>query len=143
MPAVLRRALRLHTLCHRALSSSSDNYLLQVLNARVYDACVVTPLQPAVALSLQLGNDIYLKREDTQPVNSFKIRGAFNKLIKLSEEQLARGVVACSAGNHAQGVAMSASKLGCRGVIVMPLATPDIKVNAVRTFGGDTTEVRG
>jgi threonine dehydratase len=83
-----------------------------------------------------------LKREDTQPVFSFKIRGAYNKMAHLTKEQLARGVVACSAGNHAQGVAMSARMLGCRAVIVMPLATPTIKVNAVRVHGGPTVEVR-
>ena len=83
-----------------------------------------------------------LKREDTQPVFSFKIRGAYNKMAHLSEEQLKRGVVACSAGNHAQGVAKSANMLGCRAIIVMPLATPAIKVNSVRVHGGSTVEVR-
>jgi threonine dehydratase len=83
-----------------------------------------------------------LKREDTQPVFSFKIRGAYNKMAHLTQEELARGVVACSAGNHAQGVAMSARMLGCRAVIVMPLATPSIKVNSVRVHGGTTVEVR-
>lgn len=83
-----------------------------------------------------------MKREDAQPVFSFKIRGAYNKMAHLSKSQLARGVVACSAGNHAQGVALSASKLGCQAVIVMPLATPSIKVNSVRMHGGPTVEVR-
>jgi threonine dehydratase len=85
---------------------------------------------------------VLLKREDTQPVFSFKIRGAYNKMAHLTKEQLGRGVVACSAGNHAQGVAMSARMLGCRAIIVMPLATPNIKVNAVRVHGGPTVEVR-
>jgi len=85
---------------------------------------------------------VYLKREDTQDVFSFKIRGAYNRMAHLTKEQLASGVVACSAGNHAQGVAKSANMLGCRAVIVMPLATPTIKVNAVRTHGGPTVEVR-
>lgn len=89
-----------------------------------------------------LNNTVYLKREDTQPVFSFKIRGAYNKMASLSEEALARGVVACSAGNHAQGVALSARMLGCRAVICMPMATPAIKVNSVRAHGGDTVEVR-
>jgi threonine dehydratase len=89
-----------------------------------------------------LKNTILLKREDTQPVFSFKIRGAYNKMAHLTKEELDQGVVACSAGNHAQGVALSARMLGCRAVIVMPLATPSIKVNAVRTHGGDTVEVR-
>ena len=89
-----------------------------------------------------LNNTVLLKREDTQPVFSFKIRGAYNKMASLSEEALSCGVVACSAGNHAQGVALSARMLGCRAVICMPMATPSIKVNAVRTHGGDTVEVR-
>lgn len=89
-----------------------------------------------------LKNTILLKREDTQPVFSFKIRGAYNKMAHLTTSELELGVVACSAGNHAQGVAMSARMLQCRAVIVMPLATPAIKVNAVRTHGGSTVEVR-
>jgi threonine synthase len=89
-----------------------------------------------------LKNNIFLKREDTQPVFSFKIRGAYNKMAHLTRAELDMGVVACSAGNHAQGVAFSARKLGCHAVIVMPLATPSIKVNAVRTHGGPTVEVR-
>ena len=83
-----------------------------------------------------------MKREDTQPVFSFKVRGAYNKMAHLTREELDRGVVACSAGNHAQGVALAARMLKCRAVIVMPLATPSIKVNAVRTHGGPTVEVR-
>jgi threonine dehydratase len=89
-----------------------------------------------------LKNTVLLKREDTQPVFSFKIRGAYNKMAHLSSEELNNGVVACSAGNHAQGVALSARMLGCRAVIVMPLATPAIKVNSVRVHGGPTVEVR-
>lgn len=85
---------------------------------------------------------MFLKREDQQPVFSFKIRGAYNKIAKLSPELLAKGVVTCSAGNHAQGVAMSASKLGINATIVMPLATPQIKVQAVRRFGGPTVVVK-
>ncbi len=117
-------------------------YLSRVLNARVYDVCDETMLQEAPFLSRALNNTVLLKREDTSPVFSFKIRGAYNKLSALPEEARARGVVACSAGNHAQGVAMSARMLGCRAVIVMPLATPGIKVNSVRAHGGDTVEVR-
>ena len=93
-------------------------------------------------LSQHLKNTVLLKREDTQPVFSFKIRGAYNKMAHLTRAELANGVVACSAGNHAQGVAMSARMLGCRAVIVMPLATPSIKVNSVRVHGGPTVEVR-
>lgn len=89
-----------------------------------------------------LNNTVLLKREDTQPVFSFKIRGAYNKMASLPSTSLSRGVVACSAGNHAQGVALSARILGCRAVICMPLATPSIKVNAVRAHGGETVEVR-
>lgn len=89
-----------------------------------------------------LQNTIYLKREDTQPVFSFKIRGAYNKMAHLSPDQLSNGVVACSAGNHAQGVALSARMLQCHAIIVMPLATPSIKVNSVRLHGGPTVEVR-
>ena len=89
-----------------------------------------------------LKNTVFLKREDTQPVFSFKIRGAYNKMAHLSPDELNQGVVACSAGNHAQGVALSSRMLGCRAVIVMPLATPVIKVTAVRAHGGPTVEVR-
>jgi len=117
-------------------------YLSRILNARVYDAAVETDLQQAQNLSNHLKNTILLKREDTQPVFSFKIRGAYNKMAHLTREELDKGVVACSAGNHAQGVAMSARMLGCRAVIVMPLATPSIKVNSVRVHGGPTVEVR-
>lgn len=117
-------------------------YLSKILNARVYDACIETELQHAKNLSSHLKNTILLKREDTQPVFSFKIRGAYNKMAHLSEADLSRGVVCCSAGNHAQGVAMSARMLKCRAVIVMPIATPSIKVNSVRVHGGPTVEVR-
>lgn len=117
-------------------------YLSRILNARVYEAAVETELQYAKNLSAHLNNKVYLKREDTQPVFSFKLRGAYNKMAHLTREELDRGVVACSAGNHAQGVAMAARMLGCHAVIVMPLATPAIKVNSVRVHGGPTVEVR-
>jgi len=117
-------------------------YLSRILNARVYDAAIETELQEAKNLSNQLKNTVLLKREDTQPVFSFKIRGAYNKMAHLTREDLLKGVVACSAGNHAQGVALSARMLNCRAVIVMPLATPSIKVNAVRVHGGPKVEVR-
>ena len=97
---------------------------------------------PLLHTQQHLKNTIYLKREDTQPVFSFKIRGAYNKMTHFSPAELAAGVVACSAGNHAQGVALSARRLQCRAIIVMPLATPNIKVNAVRVHGGPTVEVR-
>lgn len=96
----------------------------------------------AFVFSQHLNNNVYLKREDQQPVFSFKLRGAYNKMAHLSREELDRGVVACSAGNHAQGVAKSARMLQCRAVIVMPLATPSIKVSSVRMHGGSIVEVR-
>ena len=114
-----------------------NNYLGKILNARVYDLARETPLQHAANLSAQLQNRVLLKREDMQPVFSFKIRGAYNKIAQLSREQLAAGIVACSAGNHAQGVALSAVHLGIDAVIIMPTATPAIKVNAVRKLGGN------
>lgn len=117
-------------------------YLNRILNARVYEAAIETELQHAQNLSALLKNTVLLKREDTQPVFSFKIRGAFNRMAHLSPDELSKGVVACSAGNHAQGVALSSKMLECRAIIVMPLATPAIKVNAVRAHGGPTVEVR-
>jgi threonine dehydratase len=113
------------------------DYLEKVLNAQVYDVAVQTPLEVAGNLSARVGNKIILKREDLQPVFSFKLRGAYNKISSLSPEKLKRGVICASAGNHAQGVALSASKVGCRAVIVMPTSTPGIKVDAVRRFGGE------
>ncbi|HEY0865948.1 MAG TPA: threonine ammonia-lyase, biosynthetic [Fimbriimonas sp.] len=114
-----------------------DSILRQALLARVYDVAVETPLEYAPMLSQRTGNHVWLKREDEQPVFSFKLRGAYNKIASLSAEALAGGVVAASAGNHAQGVALSARKLGARAVIVMPQTTPSIKVDAVRALGGE------
>ncbi|MBX9964881.1 MAG: threonine ammonia-lyase, biosynthetic [Burkholderiales bacterium] len=113
----------------------NDDYLTRILTARVYDVAVETPLERAPLLSRRLGNDLLLKREDLQPVFSFKIRGAYNKMAQLTTAQLKRGVIAASAGNHAQGVALSAQKLGCKAVIVMPVTTPRIKVDAVAARG--------
>jgi len=113
-----------------------EQYVKKILTSRVYDVAVETPLQPARQLSERLGNQILLKREDLQPVFSFKIRGAYNKVAQLSEAELARGVVTASAGNHAQGVALAARHLGIKAVIVMPRTTPEIKVQAVRARGG-------
>ena len=112
------------------------DYLQRILNARVYDVAIETPLEPAKRLSARLGNQVLLKREDTQPVHSFKLRGAYNKMARLSATELARGVVCSSAGNHAQGVALSARKLGCAAHIVMPVTTPALKADAVRALGG-------
>jgi threonine dehydratase len=111
--------------------------LKMILTSRVYEAAVETPLEEAAGLSRDLGNRVLLKREDLQPVFSFKLRGAYNKIAHLSEEELGRGVIAASAGNHAQGVAFSAKKLGIRAVIVMPVTTPRIKVAAVEGYGAE------
>ncbi|HSP57130.1 MAG TPA: threonine ammonia-lyase, biosynthetic [Halomonas sp.] len=107
----------------------------KILQARVYEAAVETPISPAPFLSRRFNNQILIKREDLQPVYSFKIRGAYNKMAQLSEEQKAKGVIAASAGNHAQGLAMAAKLMGVKAVIVMPRITPDIKVQAVRARG--------
>jgi threonine dehydratase len=112
-------------------------YLKRILTARVYDVAQETPLERAEWLSRRLGNDVLLKREDLQPVFSFKLRGAYNRMSRLDEGQLARGVIAASAGNHAQGVALSAQRLGCRAVIVMPVTTPQVKIDAVRARGAE------
>lgn len=113
----------------------ADNYIKRILEANVYDVAVETPLSTAQFLSDRLKNTILIKREDEQPVYSFKCRGAYNCISKKSPEELARGVVTASAGNHAQGVAMSAQKLGIKATIVMPLTTPEIKVASVRARG--------
>ena len=112
------------------------DYLTRILTSSVYDVAVETPLKPARNLSRRLKNNILLKREDLQPVFSFKIRGAYNKMAALSPTELERGVITASAGNHAQGVALSAQTLGCRATIVMPETTPQIKVDAVKERGG-------
>ena len=111
------------------------DYLEKILNARVYDVAVETPLEPAPSLSHRLHNEVLLKREDMQPVFSFKLRGAYNKMVHLTPAALARGVIAASAGNHAQGVALSAQRLGCKATIVMPVTTPQIKIDAVKARG--------
>ena len=113
-----------------------EHYVKKILTSRVYDIAVETPLQTARQLSERLGNKIWLKREDLQPVFSFKIRGAYNKLTQLSAEERARGVVTASAGNHAQGLALAAKVLGVKATIVMPKTTPEIKVEGVRSRGG-------
>ncbi|MDO9096470.1 MAG: threonine ammonia-lyase, biosynthetic [Rubrivivax sp.] len=113
------------------------DYLKRVLTARVYDVAIETALQPARSLSRRLGNTVLLKREDQQPVFSFKLRGAYNKMAQLAPEMLAAGVICASAGNHAQGVALSAKRLNCRAVIVMPVTTPKLKIDAVAALGGE------
>src|SRR5262245_61737316 len=114
-----------------------NDYLERVLKARVYDVASESPLELAPALSKRLGNRLLIKREDLQPVFSFKLRGAYNKMAGLSPKALKRGVIAASAGNHAQGVALAAQRLGCRAVIVMPITTPRIKVEAVAARGAE------
>lgn len=118
------------------IATMLEHYVKMILTSRVYDVAVETPLQPARRLSARLGNQILLKREDLQPVFSFKIRGAYNKLAQLSAEELARGVVTASAGNHAQGLALAARELGIKATIVMPRTTPELKVQGVRDRGG-------
>ncbi|KAG1655823.1 hypothetical protein FOA52_008386 [Chlamydomonas sp. UWO 241] len=114
----------------------SDGYLRAVLTARVYDVAIQTPLEVAKKMSGASGNTIMLKREDLQPVFSFKLRGAYNKMASLPKSDLERGVITASAGNHAQGVALAAGRLGCKAIICMPVSTPDIKVANVRRLGG-------
>ncbi len=116
-------------------------WLRRILEARVYDVARETSLDVAPALSERLGATVLLKREDQQPVHSFKLRGAYNKMVGLSPQERARGVIAASAGNHAQGVALGAARLGMHAVIVMPATAPQVKVDAVRQLGGEWVEV--
>jgi threonine dehydratase len=118
-------------------AGSRADYLQRILTARVYDVAQETALEHARALSSRLGNHVLLKREDQQSVFSFKLRGAYNKMVHLKAAQLARGVICASAGNHAQGVALAAKRLGCRAVVVMPVTTPRVKVDAVQSLGGE------
>tara|TARA_R110001592_G_scaffold2863_5_gene16127 strand:+ start:1006 stop:2523 length:1518 start_codon:yes stop_codon:yes gene_type:complete len=113
-----------------------QSYIKKILKARVYDVAIESPVDEMPLLSKRLANNVLLKREDLQPVFSFKLRGAYNKMISLSEEERSKGVVAASAGNHAQGLALAALKLGVKATIVMPKTTPQIKVDAVRARGG-------
>ena len=117
------------------------DYLKKILTARVYDVAVETPLEAAPHLSLRTKNQVFLKREDMQSVFSFKLRGAYNKMAHLSPKQLKNGVICASAGNHAQGVALSANRLGCRAVIAMPTTTPPVKIQAVKEHGGKNVEI--
>ena len=121
----------------KTLPVSHPDYLKKILTAKVYDVAIESALEPARSLSRRIGNPVLLKREDQQPVFSFKLRGAYNKMAHLAPEQLAQGVICASAGNHAQGVALSAKKLGCRALIVMPVTTPKLKIDAVLALGGE------
>src|SRR6188508_3600830 len=114
-----------------------ESYIERILKARVYEVAVETPLEEAPRLSRRLGNRVLYKREDLQPVFSFKLRGAYNKIAHLSDSVAKRGVICASAGNHAQGVALAAKRRGIPALIVMPQTTPNIKVNAVRDLGGE------
>src|SRR6187401_3254385 len=114
-----------------------DNYIERILKARVYDVASETPLDHAARLSHRLENRVMLKREDLQPVFSFKLRGAYNKIAHLAESAAKRGVICASAGNHAQGVALAAKRRGIPATIVMPQTTPQIKVQAVIDLGGE------
>ncbi len=120
-----------------ARATRPPDYLQRILTARVYDVAIESSLERASNLSERLANTVLLKREDEQPVFSFKLRGAYNKMAHLSRAQLARGVICASAGNHAQGVAFSARQLDCKAVIVMPVTTPALKVDAVRALGSE------
>ncbi|KPY32238.1 Threonine dehydratase, partial [Pseudomonas syringae pv. primulae] len=136
----LQRLLRNNDLQgHDAMSHGQpdllNHYARKILTSRVYDVAIETPLHGARQLSERLGNQVLLKREDLQPVFSFKIRGAYNKLAQLTAEDAARGVVTASAGNHAQGLALAARELGIKATIVMPRTTPEIKVEGVRSRG--------
>ena len=112
-----------------------ENYVKKILSSRVYELAQETPLSPAPLLSRRFGTQVFLKREDLQPVYSFKLRGAYNKISQLSEAQKAAGVITASAGNHAQGVAMASKHLGIKATIVMGRNTPSIKINAVKDRG--------
>src|SRR5690606_3508179 len=143
-PIAVRKASHRAAASHRlvekpnpASMSTAVDYPARIRDARVYEVAIETPLEPARALSARLKNRVLLKREDLQPVFSFKLRGAYNKLSRLPPAALERGVICSSAGNHAQGVALSARRLGTRAVIVMPVTTPSIKVDAVKALGGE------
>jgi len=125
----------LHVLKLKNITDMPQSYIKRILDARVYDVARETPIDEAALLSRRFNNQVWLKREDLQPVFSFKLRGAYNKMVRLSAEQRACGVVAASAGNHAQGLAMAAAKMNVKAIIVMPRTTPQIKVDAVRARG--------
>src|SRR5256885_7907932 len=124
-----------------SMTTRARDYLKRILGARVYDVAIETPIDEAPGISARLRNRVLLKREDMQPVFSFKLRGAYNKMSGLPKAALKRGVIAASAGNHAQGVALSAQRLGCRAAIVMPVTTPRIKVDAVVGRGAEVVLV--
>ena len=121
----------------KARALQPADYLKKILTARVYDVAVESALEVAKNLSRRIHNTVLLKREDQQPVHSFKLRGAYNKMAHLTPEQLKQGVICASAGNHAQGVALGAKRLGTKAIIVMPTTTPSVKIEAVKALGGE------
>src|SRR5215472_10880043 len=121
----------------RCRTAMPVDYLKKILTAKVYDVAIESPLELAPTLSARIGNRVLLKREDQQPIFSFKLRGAYNRMAHLSAAERSRGVVAASAGNHAQGVALAARRLACKATIVMPVTTPAIKVQAVQAHGAE------
>jgi threonine dehydratase len=129
------RSYSYHTKRTANVSAMLDRYLDMIRNSRVYDVAVNTPMTPAERLSRRLGNTVLMKREDLQSVHSFKLRGAYNKIAGLSAQERDAGVIAASAGNHAQGVALAARRLGVKALIAMPRTTPSIKVESVRDYG--------
>ena len=120
-----------------AFEDMLEKTIKMILRAPVYDVARETPLDEAPSISKRIGNRVWLKREDMQSVFSYKIRGAYNMMVSLTPAELERGVIAASAGNHAQGVALAAAKLGAKATIVMPKTTPEIKIEAVRRLGAD------
>lgn len=121
----------------KARALQPADYLKKILTARVYDVAVESELEVAKNLSRRIHNTVLLKREDQQPVHSFKLRGAYNKMAHLTPAQLKKGVICASAGNHAQGVALGAKRLGTKAIIVMPTTTPSVKIEAVKALGGE------
>jgi threonine dehydratase len=121
----------------KARALQPADYLKKILTASVYDVATESALEVAKNLSRRIHNTVLLKREDQQPVHSFKLRGAYNKMAHLTAEQLKKGVICASAGNHAQGVALGAKRLGTKAIIVMPTTTPSVKIEAVKALGGE------
>jgi threonine dehydratase len=131
------RTFAVHAAVCDKVAMNTTEYLDRIRNAQVYDVADKTPLELAKNLSERLGNRILMKREDLQPVFSFKLRGAYNRIVRLTDDEVSRGVICSSAGNHAQGVALAAKRRGTRAVIVMPVTTPSIKSDAVSSLGGE------
>jgi threonine dehydratase len=137
MARITRTKTSSATFLVKASMPATNDYLFRVNKARVYDVADESPLEPAPRLSERLGLHVLFKREDSQPIFSFKLRGAYNKLAQMDDEERARGVVCASAGNHGQGVALAADKLGVDATVVMPVSTPRIKIDAVKALGGN------